>query len=133
MFNVFPELLFLSFFAPFLLRVVLGLVLLSFSVKRLYRRRGEFEDVFLAHFPSSGKTILWTLGIFEFVFGAGLLVGAYTQIAALGIILLSIIAVSCKNTPLLFGNNRLVYSFMLVISLSLLISGAGAFAFDLPL
>ena len=77
--------------------------------------------------------MLWVFGIFEFVFGLGLLVGIYIQIIALGIILFSIAAIFGKNTALWFGSNRLVYLFMLGVSLSLLLSGAGALAFDLPL
>ena len=114
MFNVFPELLFLSFFAPFVLRVVLGLTLLSYSADRLYRRRDMFEGLFLEYSPSSGKTMLWVVGVLEFVLGLGLLAGAYTQIAALGIILLSTVAIFGKNTAPLFRSSRLVYLFMLV-------------------
>lgn len=133
MLNVFPELLFLSFFAPFVLRMFLGFVLLSSSLDRLYRRRDVFERLFLKHSPLNGKTMLWVFGIFEFVFGLGLLVGIYVQIIAVGIILFSIAAIFGKNTALWFGSNRLVYLFMLGVSLSLLLSGAGALAFDLPL
>jgi len=133
MLNVFPELLFLSFFAPLVLRVVLGFVLLSYSFDRLYKRKLEFEGLFLNHFPLNGKTLLWVIGILELVLGLGLMAGLYTQIFALGVIFLSLAAILGKNAVLLFGSSQLVYFFMLGISISLLLSGAGAFAFDLPL
>ena len=133
MLNVFPELLFLSFFAPLVLRAVLGFVLLSYSLDHLYRRKREFEGLFLNHFPLNGKTLLLALGILELVFGLGLIAGLYTQIIALGVILLSLTAILGKNPVLLFRSSRLIYFFMFGISISLLLSGAGGFAFDLPL
>ena len=133
MLNVFPELLFLSFFAPLMLRAVLGFVLLSYSLNRLYRRKREFEGLFLNHFPLNEKTLLLAVGILELVFGLGLIAGLYTQIIALGVILLSLTAILGKNPVLLFRSSRLIYFFMFGISISLLLSGAGGFAFDLPL
>ena len=133
MLNIFPDLLFLSFFAPFILRVILGFVLLYFGADRLYRRRGKFEKLFLKYSSSSGKTLLWALGLIELILGGALILGAYTQIASLGVILLVIMSMLGRNIFSLSGNNQLSYIFMLGISLSLLVSGAGAFAFDLPL
>lgn len=114
MLSIFPEILFLSPLAPFLIRVALGLLFASAAWTHLKR-----QDIASR-----------TLSIVEFVIAAALIVGAWTQPAAL---LGSIVAAVWLFRPTSRVYARSTVLLALVLSLSLIVTGAGAFAFDLPL
>jgi len=124
MLNPFPDLLALGFLAPTLLRLA---VALSFGATAWaqYSRRTEL---------TSFGMWLWLVVTIEVAITLSLLLGAYTQLGALGALVLSVVyAVYAKKygraVPLCRGE----YILLAIISASLLISGAGAFAQDLPL
>lgn len=132
MLNPFPDLLIYSFFAPTLLRVLIGAVFL-WSAYVQYQRRHELARV---RFPvvGSGSWIISFSVLVHAAIGAGLILGYYTQIAALlGALGALKGLVWAKKYPRVFPLCRIDYFFILAVCLSLLISGAGAFAFDLPL
>ncbi len=132
MLNTFPDLLALGFFAPTLLRIAASLAFL-FGAHIQYKRLAELEKI---SFPivGAGAWIIWLSIIAHAAIGAMLFFGYYTQIAALLGIAGSIKGlIYAKRYPRVFALCRADYFFVLVICLSLLVSGAGAFAFDLPL
>ena len=61
------------------------------------------------------------------------ILGFYTQIAALVSMIMALLLLFTQNTRMVTGNNKPMYFLIFMVSLSLLISGAGAFAFDIPL
>jgi uncharacterized membrane protein YphA (DoxX/SURF4 family) len=74
------------------------------------------------------------LGAIEIVGGIMLILGLYTQIAALVLGLLTLAeAYTEYKDPLILKRNFVFYTMLFAILLSLLLSGAGAFAIDLPL
>lgn len=117
MLNPFPDLLIYSTLAPFILRVVLGFVYL---------------DLGLLNFKKSGYTKL--IGLVEIMGAVMLFLGFYTQIAAIIFILIGAgsFYVEYKDEAIL-KRDIVFYLLVLSISISLLLSGAGAFAKDLPL
>jgi uncharacterized membrane protein YphA (DoxX/SURF4 family) len=119
MLNPFPELLTYSTFAPFILRAVLGLVFLDLGVMKLRRVR-------LGWVPA--------LGLLEVIGALMLFAGFYTQIAALAIVITTGIElyIEWKDSQVLKGD-FVFYLLLFAISLSLLLTGAGAFAKDIPL
>ena len=131
--NPFPELLSLIFFAPFLLRVGLGSMLFLFGFIRLSGRRHVYLRRFRERWPESGEVLLFSLGGVEIVVGLLFIVGFYTQIAALISMAMALILIFTPNTKVVAGNNKPMYFLIFMVSFSLLISGAGAFAFDIPL
>lgn len=133
MLNPFPELLALSFFAPLFLRVALGLVLFLTSFHQLIDKREELSKRFNAVWPQYGTKIVWTTGIIEVVVGLSFIAGFYTQIAALIGILFSGFVIFSKKYKKVMHRDISFYILMFAISLSLLVTGAGIFAFDLPL
>ena len=133
MLNPFPDLLSLSFFAPFLLRVGLGSLLFLFGFIRLSGKRETYLERFMDRWPRSGKIRLFSLGGTEIIVGFLFIVGFYTQIAALISIAMALTLLFIKKTRMLTGNSKLLYFLIFIVSLSLLISGAGALAFDVPL
>ncbi|MBP9711246.1 MAG: hypothetical protein KBD50_03270 [Candidatus Pacebacteria bacterium] len=118
MLNPFPDLLWLGFFAPTVLRLAAAAVLLI----------GAY-----AHYTSKGSNST-ALAAAHALLGGMLFFGWYTQYAALigivGIVACYVLPKKLLNVdPLPWATSLLLFA----IFLSLLVSGAGAFAFDLPL
>ncbi|MBX4198813.1 hypothetical protein KW800_00860 [Candidatus Parcubacteria bacterium] len=119
MLNPFPELLSYSTLAPFILRVVLGLVFLDLGILKIKRKHLSWPAL---------------LGAIEVIGAIMLFVGFYTQIAALAIVITTAteLYIEWKDSQVLKGD-FVFYLLLLAISLSLLLTGAGAFARDIPL
>ncbi|MEK7194565.1 MAG: hypothetical protein AAB660_02665 [Patescibacteria group bacterium] len=117
MLNPFPELLVYTTFAPFILRLVLGLIYLDLGV---------------LNFKKTGNTKL--LGGVEVIGAIMLLMGLYTQIAAILFIIISGVSfyIEYKDATVL-KRDIVFYLLILAIAVSLLLTGAGAYAKDLPL
>ncbi|HRH25825.1 MAG TPA: hypothetical protein PLD99_02705 [Parcubacteria group bacterium] len=117
MLNPFPDLLIYSMLAPFILRIVLGLVYL---------------DLGTLNWKKSGNMKI--LGLVEIIGAAMLFFGIYTQYAAMLFILIGGISfyIEYKDASVL-KRDIVFYLLVLAISISLLLTGAGAYAKDLPL
>lgn len=117
MLNPFPLLLVYSTLAPFILRLVLGFIYL---------------DIGFLNLKKSGYLKL--LGLVEVVGAVMLFFGFYTQIAAILFILIAgtSLYIEYKDATVL-RRDIAFYLLLLAISISLLLSGAGAYAKDLPL
>lgn len=119
MLSLFPTLLAFGLLGPFLLRVLLGIILIFWSQRRIRNRE------------SGGKL---AFAILEGIVGVLLVIGLFTQLAALIAAVVFIIKLIPKVRNKAFLSAGINYYFiLLVISLSLLVLGPGAFAFDLPL
>ena len=132
MLNPFPDLLVFSFFAPTLLRIAAAFALFYIAYQQ-YHRRSETKQLRL---PIVGRNSWWYVASITFhtILGVLLLFGFYTQIAAL--------LATAGNLKGLWLNHRhpsvVILSdsavvLLTVICLSLLLTGAGALAIDLPL
>ncbi|PIT90840.1 hypothetical protein COU17_03545 [Candidatus Kaiserbacteria bacterium CG10_big_fil_rev_8_21_14_0_10_49_17] len=134
MLSVFPELFILSFFVPFILRVVLG-VFFFLEGWSFFKER---KDAFRKELPEKFGTLrTWaplSVGAVEIGIGLFLIAGFLTQVAALlGLIAAVKFLVFRKAFPTLAPHTRLTYALLSTMLLSLLILGPGAFAIDLPL
>lgn len=113
--SIFPELYNYSAVAPFILRVALGLMLV---------KNGTGKE------RTSGSI----LNLISSATGIFLIIGFYTQLAAVVALILSLIKIFST-----FGNNdkpnqNFGYYFLsLVIAVALTLLGPGIFALDLPL
>lgn len=133
MLNPFPSLLILGILAPFIIRVSLGATLLYIAVEH-FRSKKDIAEA-LSPLMGRSSSFAWVLlcGI-EIVTGMLLVVGAWTQIASLVVVLLVLKTFLIKaSLRRLSPLSRSAYVLMLMMALSLLLSGAGGFAFDLPL
>ena len=132
MLNPFP-IQFLSLFAYFILRIFIGITFLILGVRHWKQRESLYPALILPIFPF-GKISVTILIITELVIGTLFVLGLYTQIAALITILMSIKMIILRNK---FAHSslpsRLIYFLFLGIGCSLFITGAGVFAFDLPI
>jgi uncharacterized membrane protein YphA (DoxX/SURF4 family) len=132
MLNPFP-IQFLSLLAYFILRTIVGFVLLLLGYKHWKNRKELFNILIPPIFPF-GKITTISLVITELIIGTMFIIGLYTQIAALILIVLSLTSLFyAKRFKHHSLPSRLSYILLLGIGLSLFITGAGAFAFDLPI
>lgn len=135
MLSLFPELLtYGAMLTPFFLRIVLGFYLFNEGWELLFRKN-RLPLPSVEEPESSRKTgTHWFVGILELGIGSLLVIGLFTQLAAIiGMCLALLLAQFTKTKPHLAPHERQVYHFIFVICLSLLFLGAGAFGFDLPI
>ncbi|MES2213847.1 MAG: DoxX family membrane protein [Patescibacteria group bacterium] len=134
MLNTFPELLTYSQMAPFILRVVIGLIFLDLGLLKFKAEKSRWIASLQALGIGSPEIFVSLLGALEIIGGIMLIIGIYTQVAALGFIILTglEIYIEYKEAALL-KRNIVFYVLLCSIALSLLLTGAGAFAFDIPL
>ncbi|MBX4189585.1 DoxX family protein [Candidatus Parcubacteria bacterium] len=134
MLNTFPSLLTYSLLAPFVLRVILGLIFLDLGILKLGKEKSRWVTSLEALHLRPAETLATLLGAIEIVGGIMLLVGIYTQVAALAFVILTGIELYLEWKDAVFIKRNLVfYLLLLAIALSLLLTGAGAYSFDIPL
>jgi len=126
MLNTFPSLLTYGFFAPTILRFTIAIILFYLAYQQ-WSKRVEISKVRAFVFPTLSI-------IFNAVVGIGLLLGYLTQIAALLAIIGFCIGLWLNRRHphiVILPNSTVIV--LLVTCVSLLFTGAGAFAMDLPL
>jgi len=113
--SIFPDLLTFGLVGPLLLRIAVIIFITYLSLDRLKE-----------------KNIL--IAIPSIITGILILLGLYTQIAAiLGIIVISSDYMINKGSTQFGTERKLLYGIVKIILLSLLVTGPGFLAFDLPL
>ena len=139
--TIFPALLsygFGSYFlVPFLLRVTVA-AFFAYQVIGHFTHKKAVADVLHNKFKwVSHEMAVWGVGVLilaELALGLFLFVGAFTQIAAILAALAFVkMAFFHKSMPAYAPLSRATYILLIIICVSLLFTGAGAFAFDLPL
>jgi len=134
MLNTFPDLLTYSMLAPLILRVVLGFIMVNLG----FLKAGTEKERWVGLFDLIGlRPSRWFVKIFaliEIIGGLMIIAGAYTQIVALVFVLITLSELILEwKEETLVKRNLPFYFLLFTISLSLIFSGAGAFAFDLHL
>ncbi len=133
MLNTFPSLLTYGFFAPAILRAVVAFSFLYIAYAQTARRK----EISQTGFPFVGKpdaTLVIISAVIIFLTGVALFLGWHTQIVALvGIVICLKHAYFAKKYPRAIPLCRMEYIYLIVILLTLLITGAGALAMDVPL
>lgn len=131
MLSPFPELFFLGILAPTILRITAGIVFLSLVRAHGTERAAVRESApRLLRFRFVPELVMFA----EFLLGAALLVGLFTQIAAIVGLAVAVKGLALRRSyPALFPLSASSYTLLGAICMTLVITGAGAFAFDLPL
>jgi putative oxidoreductase len=131
MLNPFPELL---SFSLLVLRLVLGLIFVDLGVLKFKAERSRWISSFKALHLNPAEIFVSGFGLIEVVGGFLLIIGAWTQIVALVFIVLVGLElyVEYRDASIL-KRDFTFYLLVLAIAISLLLSGAGAYAFDIPL
>lgn len=134
MLNPFPDLLNYGLLAPFLLRVVLGLVFLDLGFLKFRGEKARWIATFEALRLRPANVFVPIYGALQIAGGILLLVGLWTQIAALAFAIFTFCEFYIEwSEGDVLKRDITFYLFLFVISLSLLLTGAGAYAFDIPL
>ncbi len=134
MLNPFPEFLNYALLAPFILRVVVGFIFLDLGFLKFRGERERWRTSFNTLGIRPADLFVGLYGALQVLGGLLFLVGLWTQVAALFFVVVSGIelAVEWKMREVL-KRDMTFYLLLFVISLSLLLTGAGAYAIDLPL
>ncbi len=130
--SLFPQLLFLAPLSATLLRIAAGVAFLLMAWVHLQKR----DELGQIDFPIVGRgTWIPTLAsIVELAIAAGLIFGIYTQaFALLGTLRALKSFVWKRRYGAMIPLSRTASALLFVICLSLVFTGAGVFAFDLPL
>ena len=132
--NPFPQLFFLyPFFIPTFLRFVVSITLVHVTY-RLVRERERIQRTPLPLVGRAPAWLVWTSACITLFVAFCLFVGYGTQWAAIAT---AIIALKQVLLPKRFGELRILSRdaacLLFFLSISLLFSGAGAFALDMPL
>ena len=121
----FPFFLDFSFFVPLILRITLGIYVLAIAAS--VKKKEEDGEKKPLKASETIYRILFTIA------GISMIIGFYTQISAIVIILMILLALLDKRASLTPEISRAEMSLLAIIAISLLLSGAGPLAIDLPL
>src|SRR3990167_8670828 len=133
--GLFPELFNFSFLAPFILRIALGVPLIKHGFGKIISPQSALQRI---------------LGGIVFLSGIFLVIGLFTQAAAIAVSLIIIVnsimvrpkfltsetSVEIGSTPVVGGKHPRPWAerfIKLAVAVSLILTGPGLFAFDLPL
>ena len=134
MLSLFPFLFNFSFFGPTIIRVAAALVFIFGGYQKTFTKKIEWSAHFESASIKSAGQIILIVGILELIAGGFLLVGFLTQAVALVLAIISLAYIILKiKKPSALPNKVGFYFLLLAINLSLLLTGPGALAFDLPL
>ena len=127
--TLFPELLNYSFYAPLILRVVLAMFAFSFgfSAKNVLDNTADPSE------PGSKKDVNYFVKALFVVAGVLILAGFYTQLAAMALTALFIVALAKRELVIMEKVGRSELILLIAISIALIILPAGYFAIDYPL
>lgn len=122
MLSLFPNLLDYALFSPLLLRLVLAFFLTRLAIAHLKKPDTGVRD--------NKKTFY---GSFEMGVAFFLAIGLFTQAAALLAIVIVAFHVRFRSVGTDNESRMLALLFATIVAITLLFTGAGFFAFDLPL
>src|SRR3990167_5540064 len=125
MLNIFPDLLSYSFFAPFLLRVVLGLVFIVHGYPKLFKSFSETVGFFESIGIRPAKFWVFVVGAVEFFGGIALVFGFATQLVAALIVVNMLVAIAKVKGKQGFVNGFEFDLMLLIVALSLVLTGSG--------
>jgi len=134
MLSIFPALLTYELLSPLILRVVLGILFISLGYLELTKERERWQQVFQILKLKPEKIWAKVFGVVELMGGILLVLGLFTQLAALLFVIIGFAECYVEyRAPVVLKRNIVFYVLITAISLSLLFTGAGFLAFDLPL
>ena len=133
MLSVFPQLFDYQQIGPFLLRLVLAVVFIAHGYPKLFGGFAGIANFFESIGIKPGKFWALIVGVTEFGGGILLILGIFVQPVALLLAIDMIVAIWKVKWKEGFKSGYEFELVLLVIALSLLVLGPGAFSIDLPL
>ena len=134
MLNPFPDLLTYAMLGPFILRVVIGLIFIDLGFLKFRNEKRAWLSSFETLGLRPADLFLSLYAILQVIGGLMLLAGLWTQIATLGFVIFTGIELYVEwAAKEILKRDIVFYVLVFAISLSLLLTGAGAYAIDIPL
>lgn len=133
MLSIFPGLLEFKLLAPFVLRLVLGIIFIAHGYPKLFKNFANTVGWFNSVGIKPAKFWVLVVGVTEFFGGVALIVGFATQLAALLIAINMLGAIFLVKRKMGLVNGYEFDLALLAMAISLVFLGAGLFAIDLPL
>lgn len=133
MLSIFPQLLFLTPLAIALLRITAGVFAIVIAWQ-CAEKRHLMAQVRLPLIGRAPEWVIWVACMAYAIIGGLLVVGAWTQVAALLATLAALkLAIISRILPQFSALHTTTYILLSIVSLALVFMGAGALALDLPL
>ena len=134
MLNPFPDLLTYAMLGPFILRVVIGLIFIDLGFLKFRSEKRAWLSSFETLGLRPADLFLSLYALVQVIGGLMLLAGLWTQVAALGFVIFTGIELYVEwAAKEILKRDMVFYILIFAISLSLLLTGAGAYAIDIPL
>ena len=134
MLNVFPELLNYSLLAPFVLRVVVGLIFIDLGALIFKSERQRWVASFEALGLRPADLFVPLYALIQVVGGILLIIGLWTQVAALALVIITGVELYIEwSAKEILKRDMVFYLLLFIISLSLLLTRAASYALDIPL
>jgi len=132
--SIFPDLLTFWLLAPFILRVIVGLIFIYFGISKIWKEQERRISFFEKIGFGAGVAFFWLVSTLEIIGGVLLILGLFTQLAALTLSFVILGAIYSKiRRPDLLENTLEFFILLLAVLLSLIFLGPGFWAIDLPL
>lgn len=134
MLNIFPALLTYSMLGPFVLRVVVGFIFLDLGMLKFRSEKLRWVASFEALGLRPADFMVLFYATLQIAGGLLFLLGLWTQVAALAFVLFTGMELYIEwEAKEVLKRDIVFYLLAFAISLSLLLTGAGAYALDIPL
>src|SRR3989344_5815999 len=134
MLNPFPDLLTFSLLAPLILRVVIGFIFVDLGFLKFKSEKERWLSSFEALGIKPADLFVPLYAVVQIVGGLMLILGFWTQVAALIFVLSTGVELYTEwKMREVLKRDLVFYLLLFTISLSLLLTGAGAYAIDIPL
>ena len=133
MLSLFPYLLDFQFYGPTLLRLALGVIVLAHGWQKLVSDKTRFAGWLESMKFKPGKFWAWLVTLTEFFGGILLVLGLFTQLAAIILAVEFLVILLWVQRGKAFVGGREFDFLIFAALLALLVLGPGALAFDLPL
>ena|SRR5581483_11868803 len=134
MLSLFPNLLNYSLVAPFILRVVLGLIFIDLGALKFKSEKKRWVESFNALHLRPADLFVAIYAAVQVIGGILLIIGLYTQAAALVFVIFTAIELYIEwSAKEILKRDFVFYALLLAIALSILLTGPGVYSIDLPL
>ena len=123
-----------SLLGPFILRVVVGLIFIDLGFLKFRSEKERWLASFETLRLRPADLLLPIYALLQIVGGALLVIGLWTQVAALIFVIFTGIELYVEwKAGEILKRDMVFYLLIFIISLSLLLTGAGTYAIDIPL
>lgn len=133
MLNLFPGLL-IPMLGPVILRLAIGLIFIDLGLLKFRSEKSRWLSSFETLGIRPADLFVPVYALLQIMGGILLILGLWTQLAALAFVIFTGIELYVElQAKEILRRDMVFYLLLFIISLSLLLTGAGSYAIDIPL